>query len=75
MSYKYDYRQLIFAKYRRTLLPPKTVSKLIDRSELSLKNDRRSGIGLPFTRVGNNQNSPVVYLLDDICAYAEDTGY
>ncbi len=61
-----NYENLLFEKYGSALLTAEQVSEVIGRSTHTLTADRRNGVGIPFKRTGNSDNSPVRYPLHEV---------
>ena len=62
--------ELLFKQYKSLILPPKTVSQLVKRSEVSLRKDRTDATGIPYTKSGKGSGSDRVgYNIYDVAEY------
>jgi len=61
---------VLFEEYKSLTIPPKLTAKVITRSEISLRGDRKDGIGIPVTKVGKQSGSDkVLYSIYDIAKF------
>lgn len=61
--------KMLFEKFGAVALDTKQVAEAIGRSEISLKQDRSNGIGIPFSKLG----SLVKYSTIEIAKYLVST--
>jgi len=63
--------ELLFQKYQKPQITTTELSKLIDRSEISLARDRAAGVGIGYGKHNNKENGKVYYPLQEVVKYLE----
>ncbi len=61
---------VLFKEFGSLTILPKPTSEITRRSEMSLKRDRDSGVGIPYTKMGRQTGSDkVLYNIYDVAKF------